>query len=224
MIRSICLLCFLTFPLLASSKSSATQEFLISESKEFISDDFSASAEALGLSISQMKYATDQFLLMVSEVKSPQMNEFREVHELMNPELYSQQEIMVAYNNQQTQMANFLGLPVDKLNPFFNEMTQHIIDDDEFQRHFRTNTTNDKYERIVIKCVGACGQITSFESLLLVYAAATDNDIPQFQNFIADFYNSDSSHSSRGLYRYNNFSSAWLERQVSKPCERCAFE
>ncbi|MEZ7490819.1 hypothetical protein QO198_04570 [Pseudoalteromonas distincta] len=192
-----------------------------------IESNIANNSRSLGLSEKAYKYATDQFMRLNSGSSVPDMELISEVPEFISPEDYSEKELNKAMNEQKTKFANYFGIPVSKLDPFVAQMSV-VFDSDLFSGGATTFDTGEDMETITIFCEEACsGGKTSGGGIALglsVYQGALNAGISQYTDFQVEFVKESTNDKvSTEVWRYNNFSGAWRESVISKPCLTCSY-
>ncbi|MDO6834068.1 hypothetical protein Q4596_00445 [Pseudoalteromonas carrageenovora] len=192
-----------------------------------IKSNITYNSKTLGLSEKAYKYAADQFMRLNSGSSTPDMQLIYEVPEFISPENYSEKELNQAMNEQKTKFANYFGISVSKLDPFIAHMAV-AFDSDLFSGGISTFDTDEDMETITIFCEEACsGGTTSGGGIALglsVYQGAVNAGISQYTDFKVEFVkNSTNDKVSTEVWRYNNFSGAWRESVISKPCPTSSY-
>ena len=149
-----------TFSVNAKATIEPTNSVLI------IKSNIANNSKNLGLSEEAYKYATDQFMRLISGSSSPDMQLISEVPEFISPEDYSAEDLHKAMNEQKTKFAKYFGIPVSKLDPFIAHMAV-AFDADLFSGGMTTFNTDNHMQKTIF-CEQACSvNTTSGSSIAL---------------------------------------------------------
>jgi len=188
--------------------------------KEKVIAEITNSASQLGISPEVYKEAVDNFMRMYLGDTDPNLTELTDIPELSNLESVNEATLLKIINNQKSEFASYLGLPVSKFDAFIEHISTKL---DNEQLQLIAMGLDGEIERIEIKCEEACST-NSLSIGVHIMEAAKHHGIGQYEKFVVGFVGSSGNVYSESLWKYNNFSGAWKIKDLSRPCPTCPFD
>jgi len=178
-------------------------------------------AYRLGLTVDTFKFALDNYMRLVFDNHQPAIPLLSAV----TANITSEAQLVQIMNKQRAEFANYLGIPVEILGDFEMLMPAYMP---ELSLPLNGEHNAQKpIERITVTCKDACGNkgSSSRDTLLLldIYREATKAGIGQYTEFPVQMLSTDGSFLRAAVFKYNNFSGAWLVRDLPR-CDTCALD
>jgi len=178
-------------------------------------------AYRLGLTVDTFKFALDNYMRLVFDNHQPAI----QLLSTVTANITAEAQLVQIMNKQRAEFANYLGIPVEILGDFEMLMPAYMP---ELSLSLNGEHNAKKpIERITVTCKDACGNKGSSwrDTLLLldIYREATKAGISQYTEFPVQMLSTDGSFLRAAVFKYNNFSGAWLVRDLPR-CDTCALD